>query len=71
MKELIILEKISSDNKNHPNIILINGLYIHEESNIIGQTYHFIIVMELAQSSLYDVIKNITMNVEQMIEMIK
>ena len=57
---------------NHPNIIIIKGLYIFEELGRKGTTYNFIIVMERAECSLDDILsKKIKFTVPQMIDMIK
>lgn len=65
------MQTISNKDKKHPHIIEIHGLYKFEEKIRKGTTYNFVIIMELAECSLHDVIKLITFNGDNMINMVK
>ena len=54
---MIILSKIFEKGLDHPNIVLIKGLYEFEDNLPRGKKeFNFLIVMELAKCSLDDVI---------------
>ena len=65
------MQTISNKDKKHPHIIEIHGLYKFEEKMRKGTIYNFVIFMELAECSLHDVIKLITFNGDNMINMVK